>query len=271
MLMKKKANGKYKARITARGYEQREGEHFDSSDKASPIATDITIRINFTLIVTAGFWTEIVDVRGAYFSAEFDSSHRMYVSVPKGFENRFPDNVVLLLKRTLYGTCQAAIQFWKKLCTVMVLIGAKKRKGDVCFFYAGLLVYLKWVDDILIAGRKENVFKAKKELARHFTLDQQGEMMENVGCQIEHDRKNRWKRVTQPVMVQSFRDEFELPDEASPLPAEVLSRIAGEPLDAKHSSKFRSGTGKLMHMMKWTRHEILSRVRELSLPLLLCI
>jgi hypothetical protein len=177
----------------------------------------------------------------------------------------------LLLKRTLYGTCQAAIQFWKKLCTVMVLIAAKRSKADVCLFYqwtaAGLLVYLSWVDDILIAGRKEDVLKAKRALARHFTLDEQGEMMEYVGCQIEHDRKNRWMRMTQPVMVQSFKDEFELPDEAPLLPAppgEVLTRIAGEPLDAKQSSKYRSGTGKLMHMMKWTRHEILNRVRELS-------
>jgi hypothetical protein len=32
----------------------------------------------------------IVDVRGALIIAEFDPGHRMYVSVPKGFEKRFP-------------------------------------------------------------------------------------------------------------------------------------------------------------------------------------
>jgi hypothetical protein len=59
----------------------------------------------------ANFWTEIVDVRGAFLTAEFEPNHRMFVSVPKGFEKNFPESVVLLLKKTLYGTCQAAIRF----------------------------------------------------------------------------------------------------------------------------------------------------------------
>jgi hypothetical protein len=39
-VMKKKVSGRDKARITARGCEQRVGEHFDSSDKASPVIND---------------------------------------------------------------------------------------------------------------------------------------------------------------------------------------------------------------------------------------
>jgi hypothetical protein len=76
-VMKKKASGRFKARITARGFEQRDGDHFDSSDKASPVVNDITNRIILALIVMAGFWTEIVDVRGAFLTAEFDHNHKM--------------------------------------------------------------------------------------------------------------------------------------------------------------------------------------------------
>jgi hypothetical protein len=106
---KKKASGRYKARITARGFERRDGEHFDSSNKASPVVSDSTIRIILTLIVMAGFWAETVDVRGAFLTAEFEEGHKMFVTVPKGFEKYYPGNVVLLLTRTPYGTCQAAI------------------------------------------------------------------------------------------------------------------------------------------------------------------
>jgi hypothetical protein len=222
-VMKKTASGRFKARITAREFEQRDGDHVDSSDKASPVMNDIKIRIILALIVMAGFWTEIVDVRGAFLTAEFDPNHKMYVSVPKGFEKYFPGNVVLLLKKTLYGTCQAAIQFWKKLCTIMTLIEARRSKADVCLFYhwntTGLLDFLSWVDDILIAGEKEAVLRAKKELARHFTLDEEGEMKECVGCKVDHNRQERWIKLTQPVMIQSFEDEFELPDDAPQLPA----------------------------------------------------
>jgi hypothetical protein len=119
-VLKKKANGRRKGRITA----QRDGEHFDATDKASPVVNDITIRIVLTLIVMAGLWAEIVDVKGAFLTAEFEPHHKRYTTVPKGFEKYYPGNVVLLLKRTLYGTCQAAIQFWKKLCRVMNTIRA---------------------------------------------------------------------------------------------------------------------------------------------------
>jgi hypothetical protein len=75
-----------------------------------------------------------------------------------------------------------------------------------------LLLYLSWVDDILITGTKEDVMDAKKALSQHFTLDEQGEMLEYVGCKIEHNREEQWMKMTQPVMIQSFADEFELPD-----------------------------------------------------------
>jgi hypothetical protein len=71
----------------------------------------------------------------------------------------------------------------------MTLIGARRSKADVCLFYhwttTGSVVFLSWVDDILIAGEKEAVLRAKKALAQHFTLDEQGEMKEYVGCKVD--------------------------------------------------------------------------------------
>lgn len=78
-VLKKKANGVYKGRITARGYEQQDGTHYDSTDKASPVVNDITIRIALVLIVMGGLWAEIVDVNGAFLTAEFEPNHKMYV------------------------------------------------------------------------------------------------------------------------------------------------------------------------------------------------
>jgi hypothetical protein len=91
-------------------------------------------------------------------------------------------------------------------------------------------------------------------------------MLEYVGCKVEHDRTNHWMKLTQPVMIQSFKDEFVLPDDSPQLPAptgEVLKRYAGDPLNDKGGRKYRSGRGKLMHMMKWSCHDILNRAREL--------
>jgi hypothetical protein len=52
----------------------------------------------------AGFSAEVVDVKGAFLTAEFDPNHKIYIIVPKGFEHHHPGNVVLLLKRKSFVT-----------------------------------------------------------------------------------------------------------------------------------------------------------------------
>jgi hypothetical protein len=76
-------------------------------------------------------------------------------------------------------------------------------------------------------------------------------------------------KLTQPVLLQSYTDEFTIPEGEAPrtpaTPGEVLQQ--GEPadfVDDDEQSTYRSGVGKLLHMMKWTRPEILNAVRELS-------
>jgi hypothetical protein len=110
-VMKREANGVFKARLTAKGFEQRDGEHYDEHDKSSPVVSDITIRMVFVLMDMGKLYAELVDVKGAFLTASFEDHHKMYVDVPSGFEKYYPQGVVLLLLRTLYGTKQAAIQF----------------------------------------------------------------------------------------------------------------------------------------------------------------
>jgi hypothetical protein len=60
-----------------------------------------------------------------------------------------------------------------------------------------------------------------------------------------------------PVMIKSFEDEYDLQAETNHFPAppkEVLTRTAGDLLDVETASKHRSDTDKLIHMMKWNRH-----------------
>ena len=74
-------------------------------------------------------------------------------------------------------------------------------------------------------------------------------------------------RKTQPVMIQSFDDEFELPNKGEVLPAregDILKREDGNPLEDESGTNYRKGTAKLMHMMRWSRNDVLNRTRELS-------
>ena len=70
--MKKKSNGKFRARLNGRGYEQVPGEHYDPSSLAAPVVSSITIRIVFVLMLMAMWPGYILDVRGAFLKGTFD-------------------------------------------------------------------------------------------------------------------------------------------------------------------------------------------------------
>jgi hypothetical protein len=76
-------------------------------------------------------------------------------------------------------------------------------------------------------------------------------------------------RFAQPVLLSSYMDEFNLPDESKPTtPADDGQILV--PCDPKdgvkdtEQSSFCTGVGKLLHMMRWSRPDILNPVRKLS-------
>jgi len=55
------------------------------------------------------------------------------MKVPKGIEQHFPGDVVLLLLRTIYGLKQAAKSFWSKLIEVLKDMRYSESSADPCF------------------------------------------------------------------------------------------------------------------------------------------
>ena len=71
-------------------------------------------------------------------------------------------------------------------------------------------------------------------------------MKEYIGCKI--DRQGGKLKLTQPVLLQSFIDESDLPNDKSypSTPAEPGSiLIKGDKLSMSEQCKYRSGVGKL--------------------------
>ena len=271
--MKKKANGTYRARLNARGFQQIDGVHYDGQTISSPVANDATIRIVLIIMIMAGWVGELLDVKGAFLHGDFEDDDEVYMEVPEGFEKYYDPRIyVLLLLQTLYGLKQAALAFWKKLLQCFKSMGFDRSKADPCLYFkwtiGGLVLWLSWVDDCLAVGSLDNVNKAKKQMTDRFDCDVIGNMDEYVGCKVEYNRRERWIKLTQPVLLQSFKDEFELPESVPSTPAEpgqmLLSGDEESPLKASDQKTYRKGVGKLLHMMRWSRPDILNSVRELS-------
>ena len=271
--MKKKANGVFRARLTARGYEQVDGLHYDETTKAAPVTNEMTIRIVFTLMMMAGWMSELVDVRGAFLNGRFSDEEVLYMHIPEGFGHLYPSGYVLRLLRTLYGLKQAAYAFWRELLHAMRSMNFSRSSADPCLYFRWrddrLVIWLSWVDDLLVTGVRDDVRDAKQDLKGLFECDDIGPVQEYVGCKVEFDWAQGEAKFTQPVLIQSLRDEFGIvPDNDANTPAtpgEVL--CPGPPenyLSHLRMARYRSGVGKLLYLMKWTRPDIQNAVRELS-------
>ena len=83
--MKIKSNGKLRGRLNARGYEQRDGEHYYSDSIAAPFTNANTIRTILTLYTMNPNWEcEVMDVKGSFLQGEFNDGEEFYIQVPDG-------------------------------------------------------------------------------------------------------------------------------------------------------------------------------------------
>eukprot|EP00957_Ditylum_brightwellii_P035502 2691471-Ditylum_brightwellii.AAC.1 len=112
--------------------------------------------------------------------------------------------------------------------------------------------------------------KAVKEMHLVFECKDLGVLEEYVGCKIEHKRDEGWIKLMQPVLLQSFEDEFKL-DQHGLVPhtpaktGSVLERHKGdEVLGKKDYGKYQTEIGKLLHMARWTRLKTQNAVQECS-------
>ena len=135
-----------------RGFEQVDGEHFDSDWISDPVASDVTIRVILVLMLTASWYGHIVDVQSAFLLGSFAQGERLYCYVPQGWQRFYPPNVVLLLLKTIYGLKQAAGAFWRLLLKVTIQLRYSKSGADPCLYYRwhekGLLIWTSWIDDL---------------------------------------------------------------------------------------------------------------------------
>ena len=89
------------------------------------------------------------------------------------------------------------------------------KAGHPCLYYKetenGLVLWLSWIDDCLCVGPDVDVKKARVNILARFECDDVGELKEYLGCKIDrHMDDVGWIKLTQPVLLQSFEDEFEM-------------------------------------------------------------
>jgi hypothetical protein len=126
------------------------------------------------------------------------------------------------------------------------------------------------VDNYLVVGTKEAVAIAKTQLMARFDCNKIGNMDKYVGCKVNCDFDEDSIKLTQPLMSQSFVDEFPMCMDGR---ANYTPAIPGDHLvkgddgtnigGLMQAHYYQTRAGKLLHMMRWTRPEIQNAVHEL--------
>ncbi len=130
--MKKKSSGTLFGRVNIRGFKQIDGQHYNSTSISAAVTNAMTIRIALTIMLMQGGIAHVVDVKGAFLCGEFKDGEKIYIKIPLGFEQFYPSDTVLLLKKMLYGLKQAAMAFYRKLLAATKNIGLTKSTADPC-------------------------------------------------------------------------------------------------------------------------------------------
>jgi len=133
-----------------------------------------------------------------------------------------------MLLKTIYGLCEAAMAFWKEMLKAFKAMKFARSTADPCMYYkwtaAGFfIVWLSWIDDCTCFGMNDDVEESRKEMNQLFECDDIGDIDKDEGS----------IKFTQPVMLQSFQDEFDLENQrekSSPAePGSTLPKVPEMP------------------------------------------
>ena len=118
-------------------------------------------------------------------------------------------------------------------------------------------------------GPKKLVKAAEEAFMQRFEYEDVGDVDEYVGCKIVRNYHEKYFKFTQPVMIQSFKDEYDTKETKTPAtpaePGSVLVKAMPEDKVSKEQhTYYRSEVGKLLHMMRWSRPDVQNATRDCS-------
>ena len=143
---------RYKARLVARGFEQRQGIDFDET--YSPVARRESIRVLLAIAVTRGMKIERFDVSTAFLNGTLDD--KVFIEPPEGV--RVASDECCQLNKALYGLKQAP-RVWSSLFDKTTLsLGFVGTTSDPCVYHNKQSnCYLSiYVDDGIIVGPSDD-------------------------------------------------------------------------------------------------------------------
>ena len=257
---------KYKARLVARGFGQREG--VDYFDTFAPVVryTSLRIALVWALKNDCDLWH--FDIGNAFLNGDLEEE--VYMTPPPGVTLKSGNCVKL--KKGLYGTKQASRAWNKKLVSVLLKFGYTQLVSESCIFvlhkaggvHSILVVY---VDDIILAcPDKQTKTELLAFLSKHHVCKDKGQLEWFLGIRIHHDKRARTVWLDQSRHVLELLEKFGIEEAwGKDTPAEPRRALSQTDLEKEiHTRSFQSVIGNLTYISQISRPDILSAVTDLS-------
>ena len=270
-----KGDGRYKSRLVAKGFQQRFGA--DYTETYSPSSRHTSLRVLLALVSQEpSCHIHQLDVSTAFLHGDLEEE--VYVEQPEGYHQGGPE-MVWRLSKALYGLKQAGRQWWKRLQSELDIIGFKPIDGDPCLFVRrGKLsteYVLTHVDDILVAGKLDQVEQVKAALKAVLPITDKGELSKFLGMEITRDTAGGWILLSQCSYTADILESYGMTDAAGaavPMdPGVKLSIEGGDPLPRSSGSslepsaeRYSALVGALQYLTNCTRPDIAQAVGRLS-------
>ena len=209
-VFKIKRLGLHRARLVALGYSQIPG--IDYTANFAPVVNDVTLRIALMMKKQKGWYSKLVDVESAFLYGELEDE--IYMTLPEGLSEYLGEDMdqYCCHLKGIYGLVQGARIFWKKFSSILTdELGFKRSRSDNCLFTRkdknAEVMFCMYVDDAFCIGDQSAIDSTYRELSQHFSIKDEGEMGEYVGCTIEEEGNNIY--LSQPGLIEKLKTKYE--------------------------------------------------------------
>ena len=253
---------RYKARLVAGGHRQRDG--IDYADVFAPVSRFATVRTLLALAAHNDWPLHSIDISNAFLNATLDTP--VYMRQPEEFSNGNSNQSCKLLK-TLYGLKQAPKEWYLNLSKTLEAYGFIQSSADTAMWYKPATstsppVYLAtWVDDIIYTtATDDNIAAVRDYIMTAYKARDLGATTHHLNIYIERDRKAKTLKISQPTLIDSIVNEFNMADsnpKSIPMsPGCDISKLTDQDTPLPQEVPYAKCVGALLYLSSTTRPDL---------------
>ena len=287
-VFKKKSDGRYKTRFTAKGCGQRQG--FDYDEVFSPVVRYTTLRSMCAAAAANDYHLHQMDIDTAFLYGKMDPDNdpAVYCQLPEDYP--LPAHLANVdrkllcgrLKSAIYGLKQASRKFFLTLQAYLTKpsMGFSASASDSCLFYKlvdGVPIWVAvFVDDLVISSPSMSVINSfKSDMRAKFNMKDLKELSTILGIEVIRDREAGTITLLQHRYMIEILTRFGMLDvkdrRQHKLPMDPTLKLSlshcpttQEERDKADEFPYREVVGSVMYLMCSTRPDIAYAVGQLS-------